>query len=77
MDKRIVQEMRTWPADVTHIVGCLIAIGGALIVGLKGDANGVAIAAIGAGLAGGTHYFKSRMQTPAATIEEGEEEKTS
>ena len=67
--------MRSWPSDVAHIVGCLIAIGGALIVGLRGDANGVAIAAIGAGLAGGTHYFKSKMQTPTATIEDGDDGK--
>jgi len=66
--------MKDWVADVTRLIGCLGFLCGIYIT-YSGNPNGVAISALGVTLAGGTHFVKNRMQTPAATIEEGDDGK--
>jgi len=63
----------TWVADAAHITGCIVTIAGAVLVYL-GHSDGIAIAAIGAGLAGGTDFFKTKR---AGISDGGKDEKNS
>lgn len=60
-----------WVTEVAHLTGCFVTVFGALLV-FWNHPDGVAICAIGAGLAGGSNYFKMKQ---AGQVTSGEEPK--